>query len=209
MRRRALQRLRVLDQAVLRLASLEARRKVWVWHHPGIVYATVASLSLIAVSGRIESAGAINRAVAVWGEPVVALVATDDIAIGDDFTGRWQKRSLPAPAVPGAAIVDAGRLEVARSTSRATAGSVITEAHLSTSVPIPEGWLGVPVPRRGMRAGSGDPVTVALDGRLVADRAVVVAVDDDTVTVAMPSGVATVVSSRPEDAVVLLAPSAP
>jgi len=52
-------------------------------------------------------------------------------------------------------------------------------------------------------------VTVALDGRLVADRAVVVAVDDDTVTVAMPSGVATVVSSRPEDAVVLLAPSAP
>lgn len=86
---------------------------------------------------------------------------------------------------------------------------MITEAHLSTSVPIPEGWLGVPVPRRGMRAGSGDPVTVALDGRLVADRAVVVAVDDDTVTVAMPSGVATVVSSRPEDAVVLLAPSAP
>jgi len=168
-RRRALQRLRVLDQAVLRLASLEARRKVWAWHHPGIVYATVASLSLIAVSGRIESAGAINRAVAVWGEPVVALVATDDIAIGDDFTGRWQKRSLPAPAVPGAAIVDAGRLEGARSTSRATAGSVITEAHLSTSVPIPEGWLGVPVPRRGMRAGSGDPVTVALDGRLVAD----------------------------------------
>lgn len=209
MRQRVIQWLRAIDDARARAAALEARRRVWVWRHPGAMFALVASIALIALAGRLASARAVDRAVAAWGEPTVVLVATSAIAIGEDFAGRWEPRSVPAPAVPVGAVTDAARLDGSRSTARATEGTIITEAHLATSVLIPDGWLGVPVPRRGVGAGSGDPVTVALDGRLVADRAVVAAVDDDTVTVAMPAGVATIVSSRPEEAVVLLAPSAP
>jgi len=37
-------------------------------------------------------------------------------------------------------------------TARATSGTVITEAHVSATVAIPDGWLGVPAPRRGVAA---------------------------------------------------------
>lgn len=189
-----------------RLIALDARRRLWVWRHPRPVAAAIALICLLALQSRIDATRAVERSTAEWGQVASVLVATADLAPGELWDGRWEARRLPAPAIPERAIVDPNRLDGAVVTARATAGTVITEAHLTTTVDIPDGWLGVPAPRRGVAAGAGDPVTVALDGRLVTDRAVVASIDDDTITVALPAGAATVVAARPEEAVVLLAP---
>ncbi len=188
-----------------RLIALDARRRLWVWRHPRPVAAMIALLCLLALQSRIDAARAVERSTAEWGQVASVLVATADLTPGEPLDGRWETRRLPAPALPDRAVVDPSRLMDAVVTARATSGTVITEAHVSATVAIPDGWLGVPAPRRGVAAGVGDPVTVALDGRLVTDRAVIASIDDDTVTVALPAGAAAIVAARPEDAVVLLA----
>ncbi len=189
-----------------RLVGFEVRRRQWVWRNPIPVGSAIAVFCLLALFSRIDAARATEREAAAWGEVTPVLVALTDLTPGEPWEGRWEARRLPSPAVPERAVSDPSRLDGAIVTARATAGTVITEAHLTTTVDIPDGWLGVPAPRRGVTAGPGDPVTVALDGRLVTDRAVVASIDDDTITVALPAGVAAIVSARPEEAVVLLAP---
>ena len=131
-----------------------------------------------------------------WGRLEPVLVATDDIAAGDAIEGRVERRLLPAGLLPDGAVRDLP--DGARATAAVHAGEALHRRRISGASGLPPGTRGVAVPAPpGLPLRSGDLVDVlaTFDPDVagdeptfpVAERAVVLALADDAVTVAVPA----------------------
>lgn len=177
-----------------------------------IAVALAAAVAAVQVSALGADAEARRRA---WGDAVPVVVAVRDLAAGrvvgagDVRVERWPDAVVPAaalgdPPVGATLLADvvAGEALVA---SRVAPGGLGRVAAL-----VPPGWRAVAVPVSAGFGAVAPPLTVGdrvdvLAPDLVAERAVVVAVDDDAVTVAVPAGDAPGVAEAAATAVVTLA----
>ncbi len=156
---------------------------------PWIYWAGVAGLALLVGVLVSQAAAGIEDAKAAWGEPRPVIVAVTDIAPGTPLAAATERRELPAPLVPQGAVgeLDAG----ATSRQRIAAGEIVVNHDVAAvggpQALTPDGWLAVsvaePVPSG---ARTGDQVSVASGGVLLAPDGVVVGSVADAVLVAVP-----------------------
>jgi len=161
--------------------------------HPVPYWLAVAVLATLTVSSISRAAAAADAARDRWGDQVAVAVSTADAEPGE--TVRAALRLLPAGLVPaGAARVD---VDGARAATWIGRGEIVLERRLApaglspTAALLPPGTRGVAVPQgiAPLPVVVGDRVDV-LAPHVLAEDAVVVAVTDDAVTVAVRSAVA-------------------
>jgi hypothetical protein len=171
--------------------SLPARVRLLLARSPWLYWAFVAALAACAGYLVMRAASNVEAARDEWGSARTVIVAIGDVAPGAPLVGVVERRELPAPMVPPAALEAVDEAAIAR--QPVAAGEVIVAHDVAPSgAPqslIPPGWLAVavsePVPAG---AGIGDAVSVASGGILLAPDGVVVATaDDDVVLVAVPA----------------------
>jgi hypothetical protein len=172
-----------------------------------------AVLVLAAGAGWSVAAGAagVDDARRSWGTTRDVLVATADIAPGDELTGRTVVRARPVPVVAEATIDSLPAGAVAR--QHITAGEAVVSADVApASGPqalIPPGSVAVAVAEAvPSGAAVGDHVVAASGGAILAPEAVVVGRTADAVLVAVPLDEAAPVAraATSGDLALLLAP---
>ncbi len=193
----------------LRRTARRARRSL------ALRWSAVALAAGLAAAQAVRLGADAEAARAAWGDPVEVVVAARDLDAGDVVqaadvrTERW-----PSAVVPGGAVDEAplGRVLSAD----VVAGEALVGARLAPdglsgpAALVPDGWRAVAVPSS---AGFGAPVPpLRLGDRvdvlapdLVAAGAVVVAVDDEVVTIAVSADDAPAVAEAMAVAVVVLA----
>ena len=163
---------------------LDSVSEWWSRRRPRVRTAAVLLLLLGVLLGLDARVRAVD---ARWGgEPVVALVAAGDLAVGDAVTGVRRVR-LPPVAVPDDAVTEVA--DTAILALAAPAGTVLTRRHLDPRGPaagLASGMRAVPVPTEpgwGIVAGGWVDVWVLGDGetpaRQVARARPVLQVRDD------------------------------
>jgi hypothetical protein len=165
--------------------------------------AVAAGAALVAVES--ASVGAAARAERDrWGEAVPVAVALAPLGPGDVIgAGDVAVELRPLAVVPDGALTTAplGRTVVAD----VLAGEVLVEARAPASGLVPAGWVAIAVPTSpAPPLEPGDRVDV-LAPDVVAEDAVVVHVDDDAVTIAVPERDAPAVAEAATVAFVVLA----
>ncbi|HEX4906943.1 MAG TPA: SAF domain-containing protein [Acidimicrobiales bacterium] len=164
-----------------RRLRLRPRRPLPFW----LAALALTSLTVSAVS-RVADAAAVERD--RWGERLEVLVATADLEPGDELRGEL--RSVPAALVPAGAVTSPPDGEVV--TSWIGAGEIVLAARLApaglspVAALLPAGTRGVAVPigMAPLPVEVGDRVDVHGTTRLAAD-ALVVAVSEEAITVAV------------------------
>lgn len=157
----------------------------------GLTVATVRS-----VGGAIAT---VDRERDAWGTPATVWVARSDIGIGQPIDA--EPRRVPSALRPDAAVDDpagaVARQVIGRGEIVVTADVARRDDELAV---VPKGWLVAPVeesPRSGVRPG--DRVSVASDGIVVADEAIVVGTVDEgdgaVTLVALPADTAPALST--------------
>ena len=158
---------------------------------PWLYWAIVGGLALTAGALVSHAASGIDDAKAAWGDSRSVVVAISGIEPGAPLAGATETRRLPSPMVPSDAITALEPGATAR--QQIAPGEVVVLHDVAASsgpqVLIPDGWLAVaiaePVPSG---ARTGDRVSVASGGVLLAGEAVVVESRNDAVLVAVPAG---------------------
>ena len=153
-------------------------------------------LAVLAAGGvaRVVDAAAADRE--QWGRLEPVLVATADIAAGEEVAGRLERRLLPTGLVPDGAVREVP--DGTRATATVHRGEALHRGRISGTSGLPPGTRGVAVPAPpGLPLRSGDLVDVLATFEPdvagdeptfpVAERAVVMALADDAVTVAVPA----------------------
>ena len=189
-------------------------------HRPAVRWTVLAVIALLAIVRSESIVTGAHRARAAWGRVEPVLVAARDIAPGT-VIGPDDVRSVarPADAVPSDATADVvGRT----ATSELAAGEVMLDRRLSRGGTGPTALLGsddvafaVPVDAATPSLRIGDRVDVfapvdsasrsAVGATRVAHRAVVAAIGDRSVTIAVDAGAAAVVARSLLGASVVLA----
>lgn len=178
---------RLLDGPPPSLPSLvDAASERWWRLPPRARVAAVLAAGLL-----LLAAGAGHVASSPWGPPVTVVVATRDLAIGEELTTADVRRTgWPADLVPAGALSDPAGTVVAP----VPAGSVVTDRHVARdglARALPDGMVAVPLPAEllpEVPAGARlDLVGATLDGRGVtlAHRALVLAAGGPQVWVAV------------------------
>lgn len=177
--------------------------------------AVAAAAGAVAVSARSVGAEAVAAREA-WGAGVAVAVATGDLDAGEVVgAGDVRVEERPAAVVPEGALTEP---PVGRTVTAAVlAGEVLVEARVApggvrgVAALVPRGWLAVAVPTSSSGFGTpsppldvGDRVDV-LAPDPVAENALVVAVGEDAVTIAVPARDAGAVAEAVAVAVVTLA----
>ncbi|WP_117000498.1 SAF domain-containing protein [Desertimonas flava] len=157
---------------------------------PWIYWAVVAVLAVVAGVAVASATSGVDAARRAWGDVRAVYVASSDIAPGDQLAGRVDRRELPAPLIPGDALIDVSSGAVAR--QHVAAGEVLVSVDVAASGSprslIPADWLAVAVAERvPSGVSAGDAVRVASGGIVLADEGVVVAASPDAVLVAVPA----------------------
>lgn len=135
-----------------------------------------------------------------WGATVDVLVATDDVDPGDPLDSTTEWRTVPRAVAPPDAVgsdADVTSL-VARqqiSASEIVVGIDVTAADGALRL-VPVGFLAVPVIERpASGAAVGQRVSVASDGIVISDDALVIGRADQATLVAVPADEAPVLAS--------------
>ena len=159
-------------------------------HRPWLYWSAVGVLALVAGLLVSRAASRIEAAQAAWGEPRSVYVAISAVEPGTPLAASTQRRELPAPLVPAAAVTELDPGATAR--QRIAPGEVVVRQDVSAvAAPqalIPDGWLAVSVAEAastGVRAG--DAVSVASGGVMLARDGVVVGTTGESVLVAVPA----------------------
>lgn len=160
---------------------------------PWIYWAVIGALALLAGVAVANATSGVEAARRSWGDTRAVYVADADVAPGDLLAERVERRDLPAPMVPDAAVAGIDGAAVAR--QHVAAGEVIVDADVAAGATpqslIPAGWLAVAVAERvPSGAVTGDLVRVASGGVVLSDEGVVVASTAESVLVAVPAGAA-------------------
>lgn len=177
-----------------------ARLRVAIARHPWIhwtVVGTLAAGAALAVRAEMASVGEQRAA---WGTAREVLVADGDLEPGEPLRTRW--RTLPAPAVPAAAVTDVPDGALAR--QHVADGEVVVDVDLidrsGPAAHAPDGTVVVAVVDPLMRdAAVGDRVRVAADGMIVARHGLIVHVADDVAFVAVDPDEAAAVTAAARD----------
>lgn len=171
----------------VRIRSFLARHRALYWSGVAVAAAAVAAT--------VQShTTALERERRAWGDTRTAWVAGAALAPGDPISATQVE--LPIAAVSSAALADdpSGRVAL----QRVTAGEVLTAADVGDDVVdlLPGGWRGValPVEVSTPAVHPGGTVDVVAAGVVLAERGRVVAVDEVSVTIAVPAAVAAAVA---------------
>jgi hypothetical protein len=167
---------------VARARHLLARRP-WLHWTAVLVLAAAAGLAVSAAASGVDDA---RRS---WGATRDVLVATADIAPGDELAPLTEVRARPLPVIADATVGSLPPGAIAR--QHVTAGEAIVAVDVApTSGPqalIPPGSVAVAVAESiPSGAAIGDRVVAAGGGVVLTDRAVVVGRTADAVLVAVP-----------------------
>ena len=174
-----------------------ARARHVLARRPWLYWSAVLALAAAAGGAVAHGAARVDDARRSWGTSRDVLVATVDIAPGDDLATRTEVRARPLPVVPDATIgsVPAG----ATARQHIAAGEAVVAVDVApTAGPqalIPSGSVAVAVAEAvPSGAAVGDRVVVVAGGVVLADAAVVVGLDAGTVLVAVPRDEAALVA---------------
>lgn len=184
-------------QVLARARSLLARHPILYW---GVAGAAGLSLTFN-VTERIE---ALDHARRAWGETRTVWVATGALTPGEVIVSG--RRNFPAAVVvAGAATTDpTGRVAV----QRVDEGEVIMVNDIGTGPLdlLPIDWHGVAIARDELSVGAapGDRVSVVAAGVVLVDEAVVIAVDDLSLTIGVPAVDAAAVANAAHDRAAVL-----
>ena len=158
-------------------------RRPWLYWSAVLVLAAGAGWAATAAAAGVDDA---RRA---WGTTRDVLVATVDIAPGDELVTRTELRARPVPVVAQSAVGSLPPGAIAR--QHVAAGEALVAVDVApTSGPqalIPTGSAAVAV-AEAIPSGArvGDPVVAASGGVALAAEAVVVGLGVDVVLVAVP-----------------------
>jgi hypothetical protein len=167
-----------------RLRNVLARRRWLYW-------AAVALLAAAAALVMASAGAAVDDARRSWGETRTVFVATADVVPGAALDGAAERRVLPVPLIPAAALGEVPVGAVAR--QHVSRGEVVVAADVApTATPqalIPAGWSGVAVAEAvPSGAVTGDAVTAVAEGVVLAAEGLVVGRSGAAVLVAVPDG---------------------
>lgn len=170
--------------------ALAARVRQLLARWPLVYWAVVALLAGAAGWLVLRAASDVEAARRAWGEQRPAYVALVDVPAGAPLDGVVERRPLPAPMVPLAAVEAVAVDAVAR--QPIAAGEVLVGHDVgAVGAPqalIPFGWLAVAVAEPvASGARVGDDVAVASGGVLLAGDGVVVGLVGSSVLVAVPA----------------------
>lgn len=172
------------------MMSVLAQLRRLLARRPWLYWAAVGSLAVLVGALVSQATAQVEAAKRSWGETRGVMVAIVEIEPGDSMAGATQRRQLPAPMVPGDAVdeLDPG----ATATQRIALGELVMAHDVGAvrdpQVLIPDGWLAVSIAesvRSGVR--TGDDVSVASGGVVLASDAVVVGGLEGSVLVAVPA----------------------
>jgi Flp pilus assembly protein CpaB len=178
------------------------RRHRWLYWVGSIALAGITAHAISSAAGRAEAARA------AWGEARPVLVARHRLDVGDVLDAEdVATDSWPAAVVPRGAVTAAGDaagrtvVEVIEPGEAVLAGRLAPEGLQGVAALVPAGWraLAMPTGPAALPLSVGDHVDLvaAVDGTsddssqspsfVLADNALVVALDDKSVTVAVPA----------------------
>ena len=160
---------------------------------PWIYWAAIGALALVAGVAVASATSGVEAARRAWGDTRTVYVAAEDAVPGDVLATRVERRELPSPMVPEAAVAELDPVAVAR--QRVMAGEVIVSAVVAAAAApqtlIPAGWLAVAVAERvPSGAVTGDAVRIASGGIVLSGDGVVVGATAEAVLVAVPAAAA-------------------
>ena len=167
---------------VARLRNVLARHPWLYW--AAVVFVAGGAATLLAAAG-----AAVDDARRAWGETRAVVVATADLAPGDQLADATEVRSLPLPMIPAGALDAVGPGAAAR--QQVTAGEVVVSVDVAASAApqalIPARWSAIAV-AEPVPAGvvTGNAVRVVAQGVVVAAEGLVVGHSGDAVLVAVP-----------------------
>jgi hypothetical protein len=170
--------------------NVAARARHVLARRPWLYWATVLLLGIGVAVVVARAASGIEDARLAWGETQEVVVASADLEPGDALAGRVDRRSLPAPMVPDAAVTAVPAGAVAR--QRVAEGEVVVDADVAASAApqalIPDEWAAVAV-AEAVPTGAriGDEVRPVAGGVELAEEGLVVGQQGDVVLVAVPS----------------------
>jgi len=169
--------------------NVAARARHVLARRPWLYWAAVLLLGIGIAVVVARAAGGIEEARLAWGETHEVVVAGADLEPGDALAGRVERRSLPAPMIPSAALTAVPAGAVAR--QHVTEGEVVVDGDVAASgtpqALIPDGWAAVAVAEAvptGARVG--DEVRPVAGGVELAGEGLVVGHSGDAVLVAVP-----------------------
>ena len=170
--------------------SVLAQLRRLLARRPWLYWAAVGA-SALAVGVLVSRATAqVEAARDAWGETREVVVAVVEVRPGEPLAPATQRSGVPTPMVPDGAIVDLATDAVA--TQRIGVGEIVVAHDAGATggpqVLIPDGWLAVSVAEpvaTGVR--TGDVVSVASAGVVLAPDAVIVGVSGESVLVAVPA----------------------
>ena len=168
--------------------NVVARARHVLARRPWLYWLAVALLGCGVAAVVVDATSGIERARLAWGQTRDVLVATADVAPGDPVAA--ERRALPGPMVPEAAVGDVSPRAVAR--QHVAVGEVLVRADVApTAAPqsmIPDGWVAVAV-AEAIPTGVlvGDAVQPVAGGAEVGGAGVVVGRQPDAVLVAVPA----------------------
>jgi hypothetical protein len=172
--------------------NVTSRARWALARRPWLYWLAIGALGVGAGLLVADAVGAVDDARRRWGDERTVLVAERDAGPGDAVASIVATRSWPAPVVPAAALTG-GLPDDAVLRQHVGAGEILTTADVTAAAApqalIPAGHRAVAVVEAvPSGAGVGDVVAVASGGVVLAPHAVVVAVRDDAVLVAVPRG---------------------
>jgi hypothetical protein len=162
----------------------ELARRPWLYRT--LVAAVAVTCGLVVA----DATAAIDDARDSWGVTRTVIIASADIAPGEELAGRTSRAVRPVPALPEAALASVPAGAVAR--QRIAAGEALVPADVAaTAGPrslVPDGWSAVAV-AEVVPSGTavGDPVVAAAGGVVLAGEGLVVGHAGDAVLVAVPA----------------------
>lgn len=171
--------------------SVLAQLRRLLARRPWLYWTAVGALALMIGVLVAQATSQVEAARESWGETRTVIVAAADIAPGDPLAGATASRDVPAPMVPDGAVTELD--PTATATQRVAAGeTVMMHDVASVSGPralIPDGWLAVAIAEPvGSGVRTGDAVSVASGGLVIAEDGVVVGATGEAVLVAVPAG---------------------
>lgn len=165
-----------------RFRSLAAR-------HPAAYWCVVLALAAVAATSMWHERARLAASRAAWGSTATVVVATTELAPGDPLAGQLVERPaamVPPGAIDPADLAAAGRIVI----QHIGVGEIVTRADLGDGLLalLPDGWLAVAVRNEPapLPVAVGDAVTPLSGDVAVTEMAIVVAVEGDVVTIAVP-----------------------
>ncbi len=170
--------------------SVLAQLRRLLARRPWLYWAAVGALALMIGVLVAQATSRVEAAKESWGESRGVVVALVDIAPGESLAAATGPRELPAPMVPDGAVTELD--ESATATQRVGAGEVVVMHDVATvngpRALIPDGWLAVAIAEPvGTGVRTGDQVSVASGGVVIAGDGVVVGSVEESVLVAVPA----------------------